>query len=279
MISAELLQEISHNKLSDPDIVRLQTVIIDSDATCITDTWNRFARYIYVKQYTYYYAYSHWNILFDIFLGNQSGLSPWENFVNRVTNGEIDCKGNSRDAYVVSEVLILMFNNAHTVAEAVNFYGLDAFVYRAKTAIKKMFDYPDKNLIELVDMHEIHSGLVFEDPLAVALSNANMLTSGLTGSFASDHIRYFLRHMPRKYINAVYHIKPINQRASQIIAELPTGKELFLVTSNHHILPLEGCPTANAWCVAFAPEAYRDKPIPMVIEQMMPTYENKCIKK
>lgn len=125
-----------------------------------------------------------------------------------------------------------------------------------------------------------HEELSLDDPFVEADQKVVILSQEYPNQDVADHVRFFYTHNDIKYCKAKLDLKPVNPRATQILVTPEKGdRELYLITSNHHQVMLSRVSPAIAWCVAYAPEAFKDKPIRDVLEYMMPLYDKKFNKK
>lgn len=164
--------------------------------------------------------------------------------------------------------------------------GAEAYMMRMMTAYTN-FDYTkyitaeqskryQYSLAGLMRKNNVHEMFDFNDPYIDAEQKAIMAVKEYPDTDVSKHIEFFFRHNDIKYLKADMAIKVVNANASQLLLTLPDGnRELYLVTSNNHQVKLDRVSPAIAWCVAYAPAAFKDKPIKDVLEYMTPVYRSK----
>lgn len=167
------------------------------------------------------------------------------------------------------------------------FFGPEAFKQRLYNAFEK-FSYrkylDESNPLMRVRMsipgmirdNTVHETVSFDDKMVGAVQKALTLGSAFPNTDASDHVQFFYEHNDIKYLDYSMKIKPVNEHATQLMLTSPKGdRELFLVTSNHHQASLQRVAPNIAWCIAYAPAAFKDKPIKEVLDYMKPLYINK----
>lgn len=125
-----------------------------------------------------------------------------------------------------------------------------------------------------------HEELSMDDPFVEADKKVIMLYKEYPNQDVADHVYFFYTHNDIRYLKMHLDLKPVNPKATQILVTTEKGeRELYLVTSNHHQVMLSKVTPAIAWCVAYAPEAFKDKPIRDVLDYMMPLYDKKFNKR
>lgn len=164
--------------------------------------------------------------------------------------------------------------------------GAESYMMRMMTAYAN-FDYAQYLAAEqskrykfsiagLLRNNQIQEAFDFNDPYIEAEQRAIMAAKEYPNTDVSAHVEFFFRHNDIKYLKANMAIKVVNANASQLLLTLPDGnRELYLVTSNNHQVKLDRVSPAIAWCVAYAPAAFKDKPIKDVLEYMTPVYKSK----